>query len=172
MLEEISDYHSQVEYVYTDISVGFTQLGKRKYGEKYSFVDFKTFDINVDIEQQGFVKNEFDIVIAANVLHATSNIHESLTTVQKMLKQNGWLLLNEVTEVQEFHTLTFGLLKGWWLFEDEEVRMQDSPLLSPKMWEQILSETGFLDIAILSNYSESNEPLPQNIMVAKSGVAE
>ncbi|MCY9109399.1 SDR family NAD(P)-dependent oxidoreductase [Bacillus atrophaeus] len=172
VLNEIAVYQSQVEYVYTDISAGFTRLGKRKYGEKYRFASFKTLDISVDIEKQGFVKQEFDIVIAANVLHATSNIRDSLTTVRQLLKPNGWLLLNEVTEVQEFHTLTFGLLKGWWLFEDEEVRMKDSPLLSPGMWEQALSETCFMDIAILSGHKDLNNPLPQNVIVAKSGVPE
>ena len=171
VLDEIATFQSEVEYVYSDISAGFTQLGKRKYGEKYSFVSFKTLDISVDIEMQGFAKQEFDIVIAANVLHATSNIRDSLTTVLQLLKPNGWLLLNEVTEVQEFHTLTFGLLKGWWLFEDEEVRMQDSPLLSPGMWEKVLSETSFKDIAILSGFRDSNNLLPQNVIVAKSGVA-
>lgn len=174
VFDTIKDYHSNVNYVYTDISVGFTNYGKRSYGAAHHFVQFKPFDVNKNIEMQGLSKHDYDIVIAANVLHATKNIHQSLKNVQNLLKPQGWLLLNEVTEVDEFHTLTFGLLKGWWLFEDKDIRTQHSPLLAPSMWEQALRDTGFKHIKKLSNYRHSSESLPQNVMVATSsdGIAE
>lgn len=168
IFDNIKDYHSMVNYVYTDISVGFTNYGKRNYGKTHHFIQFKPFDVNENIETQGFSKHDYDIVIAANVLHATNNIHQSLKNVRDLLKPQGWLLLNEVTEVEEFHTLTFGLLKGWWLFEDKDVRIQHSPLLTPSMWEQALRDTGFTHIANLSHYRHSSESLPQNVMIAMS----
>lgn len=169
VFKEINKFASDVNYVYTDISIGFTQYGKQQYGQMYPFVQFSPLDITGNLEEQGFVENDYDVVIAANILHATKNIRKALATTQKLLKQNGRLLLNEVTELQEFHTLTFGLLNGWWLFEDSEVRLQDSPLLSISKWEGVLREQGFEQFALLSSYYDSNESLPQNVMVAKVG---
>lgn len=145
VLDSIKDYGRHVRYYYTDISAGFTQHGRRRFGGNYPFVQFQPLSINRDIEQQGYEKGSMDIIIAANVMHATSDIRYSLQNVKSLLKPGGLLVLNEVTEVQTFHTLTFGLLEGWWLFEDEPLRLAGSPLLAAADWERLLLELGVGD---------------------------
>src|SRR5262249_52925733 len=50
------------------------------------------------------------------------------------------VVLLELTSAWLSSTLVFGLLKEWWLF-DEDVR-QDQPTISPAQWQRLLCETG------------------------------
>ncbi|NIM18299.1 MAG: hypothetical protein GTO45_40495, partial [Candidatus Aminicenantes bacterium] len=67
--------------------------------------------------------------IATNVLHATRSISQTLAKARILLKKSGWLMANELTGVLDIYTINFGLLEGWWLFEDETNRLPDSPLM-------------------------------------------
>jgi len=77
------------------------------------------------------------------------------------------LILNEATCVQDFATLTFGLLAGWWLYDDPSFRLKGSPLLSPSLWDSVLSKEGFQKRYYLSG-NTGTEPLPQHIIIAES----
>jgi polyketide synthase PksN len=164
VLESIKDYGRHVRYYYTDISAGFTQHGRRRFGGNYPFVQFQPLSINRDIKQQGYEKGSMDIIIAANVMHATSDIRYSLQNVKSLLKLGGLLILNELTEVQTFHTLTFGLLEGWWLFEDEPLRLVGSPLLAAADWERLLLELSISDFKAWSVGEAATSP--QQVLTA------
>ncbi len=119
-----------------------------------------------NIQEQGFSVGDFDILIGANVLHATRNICRTIRNVKAILKSNGILVLNEITSVQDYTTLTFGLLKGWWLFEDGDNRLPDSPLLSTALWEKVLKEEGFDDVIAIKNTNDY--PSLQHVLLAES----
>src|SRR5262249_37706852 len=57
-------------------------------------------------------------------------------------KNQGILLLNEISAWSLFAHLTFGLLEGWWLQEDSAVRLPGSPGLAPEKWREILGQGG------------------------------
>ncbi|NES79641.1 MULTISPECIES: type I polyketide synthase [unclassified Okeania] len=132
---------TQTEYVFSDLGTLFTTKAKQKFQE-YPFVQYQTLDIEVEPVNQGFEPHQYDVVIAANVLHATANIKQTLSHVKKLLMPGGMLLLLEGTTPQKWIDLIFGLLEGWWKFQDYELR-PDYPLLSRSKWKQVLSETGF-----------------------------
>ncbi|HEX2925509.1 MAG TPA: SDR family NAD(P)-dependent oxidoreductase, partial [Ruminiclostridium sp.] len=143
VLEALKETGIEVRYIYTDISQSFILYGNKTFGSQYRFVDFKVLDIEKNIIDQGIEQNSVDLVIAANVLHATRNLRYTLQQVKTVLRPNGWLVLNEATQLNDPTTLTFGLLEGWWLYEDEDLRIPNSPLLSANMWEVLLKEEGF-----------------------------
>jgi len=149
VMEAIKEYEAKIRYFYTDISFHFTQFGKKRYGA-YPFIDFITLDIEQAPEKQGFEANSMDFIFASNVLHATKNINQTLNQVKKILKNNGLLLINELTRQADFVTLIFGLTKGWWLFEDEILRLPSSPLLSAKQWKAVLEKNGFRQVHLFS----------------------
>ena len=81
----------------------------------------------MDIEKdypadQGFQSQQFDIVIAANVLHATADLRKTLQHVRKLLRPDGTLLLLEITSRERWIDLSFGMTDGWWKFSDRELR--------------------------------------------------
>ena len=132
---------SRTEYVYTDISVRFIAHAQRKFAQ-YSFVQYRPLDIAIDPIEQGFVAHSFDLIIASDVLHATRDLRSTLEQVKTLLASGGCLLLVEVTRPWLHTIVSFGLLKGWWLFEDHDLR-SEGPCLSIRKWMDLLAESGF-----------------------------
>jgi len=141
LLEEFGD--SLAEYCYTDISKAFLMFAEEQYQQQCSVLTTAIFDVSQPIASQSIATNQYDLVVAANVLHATPNIRETLRNAKAPLKRQGVLLLNEISTWSLFTHLTFGLLEGWWLHEDTELRLSGSPGLTPQKWQEILSEEGF-----------------------------
>ena len=82
-----------------------------------SLVSYKSLNIEEDLKAQGFDGDQgYDIVIAANVLHATHRMHHTMSQVNTLLKPNGKLILVEASEGRLISgELIFGLLPGWWM---------------------------------------------------------
>lgn len=57
-------------YTYTDISSGFFERARDKFGRWAGQMDFKTLDISRDPAEQGFAAGEYDLILASIVLHA------------------------------------------------------------------------------------------------------
>ncbi|WXB19735.1 SDR family NAD(P)-dependent oxidoreductase [Pendulispora albinea] len=170
VLEAITPFGSKVEYTYTDLSAGFLQHGRKTFGTNRSWLQFQRLDIERDPAQQGFEAGTYDIVLAANVLHATRRIRETLAHATKLLCPGGVLLLNETTGFNVFATLTFGLLEGWWRFEDDELRVPGSPLVALETWETLLRERGFGEVTVVDRRPASEHPL-QSVILTRLSVA-
>jgi FkbH-like protein len=167
VLRAIQKYGAHLEYTYTDISHAFLRHGRKEYGVLYPFMDFKILNIEQDVEEQGFVPGTFDVILATNVLHATSSIMNTMSNVQSLLQANGWLIMNEITDVLDFDTLTFGLLKGWWLFVDPELRLPGSPLLAIHQWMDVFREIGYKRVVVSSSDLGAGERMFQHVFVAE-----
>lgn len=153
------------EYCYTDISQAFLLHAQQEYGPHYPFLTYRLYDAQKPAAVQGFEEGAFDLVIATNVLHATRNMKTTIRSVKTVLKHSGLLLLNEMSSSNLFIHLTFGLLEGWWLYEDQELRMPGSPGLAPNSWRSLLEEEGFLDVFFPAEHSHG---LGQQIIAAES----
>jgi NAD(P)-dependent dehydrogenase (short-subunit alcohol dehydrogenase family)/SAM-dependent methyltransferase len=132
---------AQTEYVSTDIGPLFMAKAKTRFRD-YPFVRYQPLDISQPPSHQGFEPQEYEVVVAANVLHATPDLRQTLHHVQQLLKPGGLLILLEGTIPQGWVDLSFGLLEGWWQFTDTDLR-PDYPLLNAIQWQRLLLETGF-----------------------------
>ena len=158
---------SQADYVFTDIGPLFTTKAQEKF-QDYPFVRYQTLDIEADPVAQGFESHQYDLIVAANVLHATANLTQTLTHVRQLLAQGGILVLLEVTTPQRWLDLIFGLLEGWWKFSDLELR-PDYPLLSCSQWQQLLSDVGFSQVVTLPDRDGLSDRLShQSVIVAQA----
>ncbi|MFF3744349.1 SDR family NAD(P)-dependent oxidoreductase [Streptomyces kronopolitis] len=155
---------AEVTYVYTDISRAFLRHGEQRFAEEHPYVRFQRLDISADPETQGFTAGSADLVVAANVLHATADLLATLRAVTRLLKPGGRLVLNEASSNVLTATLTFGLLDGWWLHEDAELRLPGSPLLSAPGWRRALALAGFTR----SRAVPADEGLSQHVVVAET----
>jgi acyl transferase domain-containing protein/SAM-dependent methyltransferase len=157
---------ARIEYVYTDISPAFLHYGQEKYAPGRPFLKFQALDIEKPLAAQGLEPGGHDILIASNVLHATRSLERTLQNVKFLLRQGGLLVLNEAIESQDFLSITFGLLDGWWLAEDRARRMPDSPLLNPRLWFEALHAEGFDGTACWR--SDAGEVWSQGVVTAVS----
>ena len=154
-----------LEYCYTDISKAFLMHAEREYGRHNPYLACRLFDVEQPIAPQGLGAARYDLVIAANVLHATKNIRRTLRHAKALLKPNGLLLLNELSGKSLFTHLTFGLLEGWWRYEDVALRLPGCPALDPAGWRWVLAEEGFRSVCFPA---EQLHHLGQQIIVAES----
>lgn len=153
------------EYCYTDISKAFLIYGEANFKPQFSALITSIFDITKPLASQSIATNQYDFVIAANVLHATPDIRETVRNAKAALKNRGILLLNEISTWSLFTHLTFGLLEGWWLHEDIEIRLPGSPGLAPEKWQMILAGEGFESIVFPA---EKAHEFGQQIIAAAS----
>jgi acyl transferase domain-containing protein/NAD(P)-dependent dehydrogenase (short-subunit alcohol dehydrogenase family)/SAM-dependent methyltransferase len=159
--------HDQTEYVFTDVSGLFITYAQERF-KNYPFVQYKLLNIERSPAQQGFEAHQYDIVVAANVLHATRNLRETLAHIHSILAPGGILILMEGTAQQCWLDVTFGLIEGWWRFADHDLR-PEYPLLPTDGWRALLQERGFTQIAFLPP-EQGNEvfTLYQTVIVAQA----
>jgi amino acid adenylation domain-containing protein len=135
------------EYVFTDVSSYFTTQAAPAFAA-FPFMTFRTLDVEQDPATQGFAPARYDLILAANVLHATRDLRQSLNHILSLLVPGGQLLLLESTARRRWVDLVFGLTEGWWRFTDTDLR-PDHPLLDRESWLDLLPACGFAHAAAL-----------------------
>lgn len=149
LIARLGPYAAHIDqYCYTDLAGVFLGHGQAQFGASVAYLHTQLLDIERSPMAQGFRPGDYDIVVATNVLHATRDIRNTLRNTKALLKGNGLLLLNELSDVSLFQHLVFGLLEGWWLAQDKDRRIADTPALSAAAWRKALTEAGFNSIRI------------------------
>jgi amino acid adenylation domain-containing protein len=137
-----------VEYYFTDIGKVFALAAeKRAVKAGLNFMKFGVLDISRDPVEQGYKEHSFDLILGFDVVHATRSIEETLGNLKKLLAPNGLLGLIEAASVHRWSSMMWGLIPGWWSFEDVDLRT-DSPLLSPAKWEEVVRKQDFKSVKV------------------------
>jgi len=131
----------RAEYTFTDVSPLFVNQAAERYRND-PFVRCEVLNVEQAPANQGFEPHSYDAVIAANVLHATRDLRQTLAHVRQLLVPGGVLVLLEATAPLRFIDLIFGLTDGWWRFTDLDLR-SSHPLLPAARWTELLGECGF-----------------------------
>ncbi|MBK9371592.1 MAG: SDR family NAD(P)-dependent oxidoreductase [Deltaproteobacteria bacterium] len=166
-LEALPGAAERLTYVYTDLSVGFLKHGRRRFGEGRPWVRFERLDASLPPEDQGFALAEADLVVATNVLHTTPSVLDTARHAARLLRPGGALVLNEATDVQLFASLTFGLLDGWWSYQDAQERIPGSPLLDTDRWRALLGRAGLQTETVIGPPLRPGEGPGQHVFVAR-----
>ncbi|KAH7329713.1 beta-ketoacyl synthase domain-containing protein [Stachybotrys elegans] len=152
-------------YDFTDVSTGFFDGAQAEF-DAHDRMTYKVLDLDKDIQPQGFEVGTYDVVVASLVLHATKSLEDTARRVRTLLKPGGYLVVNEVTNVDLIRlTALFGCLPGWWQGVDEG-RTLGAPVTETK-WDAILRSAGFSGIETMSPTSEPL-PLPTSVMVSQA----
>jgi acyl transferase domain-containing protein/acyl carrier protein len=133
----------RTRYVFTDLSRVFLERAAQKFAAA-TFVEYRTLDLDADLQAQGFASQQFDLVLGVNVVHATANLRNTLRRLHSLIAPGGLLLMTEAIVPQRWLDVTFGLTEGWWRFEDIDLRV-DHPLLDRAAWLGLLASCGFVD---------------------------
>ena len=139
-------------YTFTDIS-GSLVAGARKKFAGYSFMEFMILDIEKTPPER--FAQHFHTVISTNCIHATRNLPKSCTHIHQMLRSDGFVSLVEFTRNMFWFDLVFGLLEGWWLFEDGRKHV----LADERFWEDSMRQAGFKHISWTDGTSEEAQTL-------------
>jgi microcystin synthetase protein McyG len=158
----------RTDYVFTDISNLFAAKAAQKF-RTYPFIQYQSLDIEKDPLTQGYAPQQFDLILAANVLHATQDLRQTLLHVKSLLAPNGLVVLLEGTRPQRWMDLIFGLTEGWWRFSDTDLR-SNHPLLSQAQWCQTFQSLGFKAASAAPAQMEHSHVLSQqSVILAQVG---
>lgn len=141
---------SRSSYVFTDVGWPLVRSAIQRLASRHPHFDGRLLDVSRDPREQGFAPASADVAIAANVLHATPRLGETLEHVRSLLAPGGWLVLLEGTRRLAWLDLTFGLTDGWWCF-DADPHRGAHPLLDSAGWTKALNEAGFDAVASLAD---------------------
>ncbi|XP_014551034.1 hypothetical protein COCVIDRAFT_31369 [Bipolaris victoriae FI3] len=147
------------QYYFTDISPGFLAKAADRFDKDASIMQFGTLNIENPPTEQGFSTESFDLIVCANVLHATKSTQETLEHCKSLLKPGGHLVLSEVTIKRIFSGFIMGPLPGWWLGEADG--RKGGPLLDAEEWNVALKSAGFsgVDVDVRGDRDTSKEPV-------------
>lgn len=127
------------EYVFTDLSASLIAQAKRTFKDCPE-MEFATLDIEKEPPEKWV--NDFHIIISTNCIHATHDLTVSLSSLRKLLRDDGALTLVEITQNMFWLDIAVGLFEGWWLMEDgrtHAVTHQDR-------WKKDMLTAGFADV--------------------------
>ncbi|KAH7355893.1 putative polyketide synthase [Pyrenochaeta sp. MPI-SDFR-AT-0127] len=125
-----------IVYTMTDISGSLVATARKRF-KKYPFMKFEV--LNIESEPTAKLLESQHIILATNCVHATRNLSISLQNIHRILRPDGFLMLLEMTEQVPWVDFIFGLVEGWWLFEDD----RDYVLQPAEYWEKKLHSVGF-----------------------------
>ena len=153
-------------YGFTDISPSFFEQAKETFHASADRMNFRALNMETDPAHQGFDLEQYDLVIGANVLHATKNIDVTLQHCRKLLKPGAKLMLYELTGTAKIRTgFGFGLLPGWWL--SNELHRQWGPLMDVPTWSSYLQRTGFTGVDIsFDDYPDSDANQLNSVIIS------
>ncbi|KAF4914963.1 Highly reducing polyketide synthase alt5 [Colletotrichum fructicola] len=155
-------------YDFTDLSPAFLAKAEQNFQSTAHKMGFATLNIEQDPLAQDFEQEQYDVIIASNVIHATRSIHETLRNIRLLLKPGGKFILFEVTNLDTYGNFSFGLLPGWWL-STEEYR-KDGPLLTVEGWDSHLKDSGFGGIDLC--FDDGLAPAEFNVMMGTAKPVE
>ena len=136
------------EYTFTDISTGFFEKANKKFKSWLPFMKFAKLDISEDPINQGLKAGDYDVIIAANVLHATPSMDQTLSNVRKLLKPDGKLVLSEITNPLLRIHMIVGSFDGWWAGGNDG--REWGPTMTEGTWNDVLTRNSFsgLDLVV------------------------
>ena len=151
-------------YWFTDVTGVFLERAQRKFATCPA-LRVATFDLETDPALQGFAEGGFDLVLAANAVHAVRDLRATLQRLRRLLAPGGLLMLMEATEHLAWFDISTGLIEGWQAFDDD--LRTDQPLLAPEQWVQALGEAGFVQAQAWPPAGSPGAMLAAHVVVAR-----
>ncbi|WP_342586468.1 SDR family NAD(P)-dependent oxidoreductase [Methylobacterium tarhaniae] len=151
-----------VRYDFTDISPIFTRRAADKFAA-YDFVAYREFDLQRDAQDQGFAPAGYDLIVAANVIHATQHVGRTLRALRGLLKPGGHLVMREITRPMRLFDFVFGPLVAPLLdLPDRGGEL----FLDTARWEAACRGAGFSTVAWLPDDGTATARISEHVIVA------
>ncbi|PPT74829.1 type I polyketide synthase, partial [Xanthomonas arboricola] len=161
LLPELADQPA-LHYDFTDVSALFTRRAERKFAQ-YGFVAYRELDLQQDAQAQGFDAAGYDLIVAANVIHATQHVGRTLANLYPLLKPGGRLLLREITRPMRLFDFVFGPLVA--PLHDAAARGGEL-FLSTARWKQHCLAAGFESVDWLPDDGTPAADISEHILLA------
>jgi yersiniabactin nonribosomal peptide/polyketide synthase len=153
---------ANVRYDFTDISPIFTRRAQAKFAD-FPFLRCSELDLQLPVADQGYAPASYDLIVAANVIHATPHIGRTLANLRTLLKPGGKLLMREITRTVRLFDFVFG---GLVLpLQDAEARL-GKLFLSVQGWREHCMAAGFEQLRWLPDEMAQTSRMCEHVILA------
>ncbi len=135
VLAALAPLSGRFDYVCTDRSPALLEAARARLAA--TGVRFERLDLAAPVPP-GDAAGPYDIVVAANAMHALADVAAGVRHIKARLAADGTLVLDEPTRLRDALALTLGLLSDWW--RTDTARPGPGALLSARRWEEVLRE--------------------------------
>jgi len=156
----------RTRYRFTDVSPFFFERAAQDFAA-HPFLEFATLDIDRPLAEQQTPAGAFDLVVAANAVHASRDLRAAIARLRELVAPGGMLLLVESTVHLAWFDMTTGLIEGWQHFADD--LRTDNPLLAAPVWTAALREGGFDEAEAWPQPASAAHAVGQHVIVARVG---
>ncbi|KAK2748181.1 Type I Iterative PKS [Myotisia sp. PD_48] len=136
-----------VEYTFTDISPSLVAAARKRFNSN-PIMQFRVLDIEKTPPPD--LLHGQHIVIATNCVHATHNLQQSTQKIHQVLRPDGFLMILEMTDTLYWVDIIFGVLEGWWLYDDGRQHV----VAHETFWEKSMRSAGYSHV----DWTEGNRP--------------
>jgi SAM-dependent methyltransferase len=151
-------------YHFTDVSDLFVDRARARFAT-YPNMRFGRFDLDLSLAEQGYERGQYDLIVAANAVHACTDLAATLREIRSLLASGGMLALVESTTPFAWFDFTTCLIEGWRKHAD--VLRTDGPLLRPEVWRHALIEAGFAEVGAWPEPGSPGDTLGQHVILAQ-----
>ncbi|MBB6347807.1 pyochelin synthetase [Nonomuraea muscovyensis] len=167
VLDALTATGVDVDYLYTDLSQYFLNAAQDRFAV-HEWLRFGVFDLDRDHRAQSLSANSFDLIIAGDVLHATTDVSATLTRLAELAAPGGWLLVQEMTR-DHFQIMTslelMVRLDDTGDFADLR-RGAHQTFLSAEQWRDLLSRAGAREVCA-THGEDLLEEVGMRVMLAR-----
>lgn len=156
-----------VDYCFTDISPFFLAQARERFADRPD-LSYAALDIEALPAEGSLPFDHFDIIFAADVIHATADVRQTVRNMRHLLSPNGLFMLLEVVRIEAWIDLLFGTFSGWWRFQDFDLRPKHGSM-SRERWVAVLKQCGFADVVPVPDLRGDSHPLQTVIVARKPG---
>ncbi|RDA95879.1 hypothetical protein CP533_5182 [Ophiocordyceps camponoti-saundersi (nom. inval.)] len=158
VVDRLLEHDISFTYTFTDVSVALTASARKRFKSRYNRhkprcnIEFTALDI--EKPPPASMVQSYDLIISSNCIHATRDLQQSCLNMEELLRRDGGVLcLLELTRPLAWLDCVFGLLDGWWRFEDG----RSYALADEHEWEKKLLNAGFRHVG----WSDDGSPESQ-----------
>lgn len=132
-------------YTFTDISGGFFEKAQQVLHAWEDRFQYRVLNVESSPADQGFAAEAYDMVVAANILHATRDLGETLRNTRTLMKPGAFLLAVELVDNTSIRAgfIQSGL-EGWWI--GAETGRPWAPTVTLPEWDTLLRANGYAGV--------------------------
>jgi len=151
-------------YHFTDVSDLFLDRARERFAA-YPNLRYGRFDLDLPPADQGYAPGQYDLIVSANAVHASTDLVATLRAVRTLLAPGGMLALVESTTPFAWFDFTTCLIEGWRKHADG--LRTDGPLLRPEVWRRALIDAGFANAGAWPEPNSPGDTLGQHLILAQ-----
>jgi SAM-dependent methyltransferase len=153
-----------VSYLFTDVSEQFLHRAAVRFADDSNLL----YGI-LDVENESHLRthrSSCDILLAANVVHATRDIQTTLERVRELVVPGGIVILLETTQSLAWHEITIALIQGWQ--KSDDATRGGETLMRASEWNSLLRSVGFVEVTQAPLSGSPAEAAGFHVLIAKA----